>query len=452
MPGDEARRALPSIDALVRAMDARAGISGALAARYAREAVAGARTGIAEGDAVPSLEELLEQALARHAADQQGSLRRVINASGVLLQTNLGRAPLSERATLALAEVARGYTNLEFDLSSGRRGTRHAHAREAICRVTGAEDAIVVNNNAAAVLFVLQVFASQRRVLVSRGEAVEIGGGFRIPDIVAQSGATIAEVGTTNRTYARDYAAAADGTAAAILRVHPSNFRLTGFTARPSVSELAAVARDHALLLIDDLGSGALLPAERFGLAHEPMVQESLAAGADLVLFSGDKLLGGPQCGIIVGHRQHVDVLRQHPLARALRVDKLTIAALNATLAAYLGGTAEQEIPLWRMLGASAERLQERAAMWVTAAGGGEVIRARSMVGGGTLPEEGIQSWVAALPGRPRASDLSAALRAWIPPIVARVDRERVLLDPRTVDEDDDVVVVEALSAQSEPA
>jgi L-seryl-tRNA(Ser) seleniumtransferase len=344
-----------------------------------------------------------------------------------------------------MAAVARGYSNLEYDLVDGSRGSRHDHVRELLGRVTGAGDGLVVNNNAAALFMVMSVFASGREVVVSRGQAVEIGGGFRIPDVVRQSGARLVEVGTTNRTYARDFEEAAGPETAAFLRVHSSNFRVIGFTAEPSVAELAGVARSR-LLLIDDLGSGCLVRTEEYGLAHEPTVQESLAAGADLALFSGDKLLGGPQCGVIVGRGDLVAALRRHPLARALRVDKLTIAALNATLMAYARGTERAEIPVWRMAAAAPEALKRRAEAWVRAAGGaGEVVGSESMVGGGSLPEQGLPTWCAAITPAAGAHRFAAVLRSGDPPVVARIADGRVLLDPRTVDPGDDGAVGEAI-------
>jgi L-seryl-tRNA(Ser) seleniumtransferase len=304
---------------------------------------------------------------------------------------------------------------------------------------------MVVNNNAAAVFMVLSAFAAGREVLVSRGEAVEIGGGFRIPDVLAQSGARLIEVGTTNRTYAHDYSRAWTSETAAILRVHPSNFRVTGFTSSADVADLAAIAHGSGGLLLDDLGSGALVDTARFGLAHEPTPQEALASGADLVMFSGDKLLGGPQCGIIAGRTQLLSQLRAHPLARALRVDKLTIAALNATLASYVEETAETELPLLRMLAAPLTDVRRRASRWAHSAGeAGSLRREQSMVGGGSLPGEGLPTWCAAL-ATPAAASLAERLRAAEPAIIARIHDGTVLLDPRTVDRRDDRLVEAAI-------
>ncbi len=411
----------------------------ALAVEAVRTAIAQAREAVREGGPSPDLATITAEAEAILAGLARPSLRRVVNASGVILQTNLGRAPLSERAMAAMAEAASDYTNLEFDLDEGSRGSRHEHVRDLLRRTTGAEDGLAVNNNAAALLMALQVFAQGLEVIVSRGEAVEIGGRFRIPDVLRQSGARLVEVGTTNRTYVDDYAEAITDETAAILRVHRSNFQVTGFTARPELGELARLAHEHGALLLDDLGSGCLVETAEYGVGHEPTVRESLAGGADLALFSGDKLLGGPQCGLIVGRGDLVATLRRHPLARALRVDKLTIAALNATLMAYVAGTEREEIPVWRMLALEREQLEPRARAWAEAAGaGGRVVESRTMIGGGAAPGAGRTSWCAALRPERGAEWLARALREAEPPIVARVEGGEALLDPRTVSEGDD--------------
>ncbi len=448
---ESGRRRLPSVDELLRAAreadhETITAAGHATAVATARDVIAAERTEVVAGKMAASTRELGEVLLGSLALLGRPSLRRVVNATGVILQTNLGRAPLSEAAVAAMAEVANGYSNLEYDVEAGERGSRHDHVRDLLRRTTGAEDGIVVNNNAAALFMVLQVFAQGRDVIVSRGEAVEIGGGFRIPDVLRQSGATLVEVGTTNRTYARDYAAALTDDTAAILRVHASNFRVVGFTASAALGELRDVAKAGGVLLIDDLGSGCLLATEQFGMAHEPTVQESLAAGADLVLFSGDKLLGGPQAGIIVGGGELVETLRRHPLARALRVDKLTIAALNATLNAYVRGAATTEVPVWRMLSARRDELAERAARYAAADERGVVGEALSMVGGGSIPGEGVATPVAAF-GVEHPTAVARALREANPAVIARIEGERVILDPRTVDASDDGHVVSALKA-----
>lgn len=444
----DSRRQLPSVEAVLVAL---AGLANGdawprpLAVEAVRATLDAARASASGSIAPPSVAELAEAARVRLQAEAIPSLRRVINATGVILQTNLGRAPLSEKARLAMAEVADAYSNLEFDLERSERGSRHEHVRDLLRRTTGAEDGIVVNNNAAALLFVLQVFASGREVIISRGQAVEIGGGFRIPDVLRQSGARIVEVGTTNRTYARDYADAMTTETAAILRVHSSNFRIVGFTAEPELAELARVAHDNGTLLLDDLGSGCLVATEAYGIAHEPTVQESLAAGVDLAMFSGDKLLGGPQSGIVVGRGDLLERLRAHPLARALRVDKLTIAALNATLHSYAAGTERDEVPVWRMLAAKGEDLRKRAERWARAADpAGTVVASRSMVGGGSLPGESVPTWCTALQSG-GLDGLARALRLGPEAVVGRIDGGALLLDPRTVDPRDDTAVETAI-------
>ena len=377
----------------------------------------------------------------------------MINATGVILQTNLGRAPLSERAIAAMVEAARGYTNLEYDLEGGERGSRHEHVRDLIRRTTGAEDGLVVNNNAAGLLMALQVLAHGREVIVSRGEAVEIGGRFRIPDVLRESGATLVEVGTTNRTYTSDYADAIGEETAAILRVHRSNFRLAGFVAQPALGELTALAHERGALLLDDLGSGCLIDTAAFGIPHEPTVAESLRGGADLALFSGDKLLGGPQCGIVAGRADLIATLRAHPLARALRVDKLTIAALNATLMSYAEERERDEIPIWRMLAIEPAAIRRRARRWANAAGDtAAVVASETMVGGGSLPGEGKPTWCTAIRPGEGAQELVGRLRAHDPPILGRVEDEAVILDPRTVARADDAVVREALASLGKAA
>lgn len=444
---NDPRRDIPSVDAILSSIPGlpAGGPEHALATEAAREVLAGARAAATRGQPARR-EELVERTVVAMEARMAPSLRRVINASGVILQTNLGRAPLGRAAIEAMTRVA-GASNLEFDLDAGERGSRHEHVRSLIQRVTGAEDGIVVNNNAAALLMVLQVFAQAREVIVSRGQAVEIGGGFRIPDVLRQSGAHLVEVGTTNRTYADDYEAAITGETAALLRVHTSNFRVVGFTAEPTVAELADLARRRGVLLIDDLGSGCLVDTRLYGLDHEPTVQESLAGGADLALFSGDKLLGGPQCGIIAGRKDLVAELRRHPLARALRVDKLTIAALNATLLQYALGRQDSEVPVWEMLRREPGTLRRRARRWAKAAGeAGSVVASTTMVGGGSLPGQGVPTWCAAIrhPGGPDA--LSRALRGCAPPVIGRIDNGAVLLDPRTVDPADDPALEAAVT------
>lgn len=430
-------REIPSVEAVLGELRGAGSWPHALALEAARTAIERAREAVREGEDAPGVAAISAEAEAILEKLARPSLRRVVNATGVILQTNLGRAPLSERAMAAMAEAARDYTNLEFDLEEGGRGSRHEHVRDLLRRTTGAEDALAVNNNAAALLMALHVFARGGEVIVSRGEAVEIGGRFRIPDVLRESGARLVEVGTTNRTYVEDYANAIGEETAAILRVHRSNFEVTGFTARPELRELAALAREHGVLLLDDLGSGCLVETGDYGVEHEPTVRENLEGGADLTMFSGDKLLGGPQCGLIAGRGELVAALRRHPMARALRVDKLTIAALNATLMAYVAGTEREEIPVWRMLALERQQLEPRARAWAEA-GGGRVVESRSMIGGGAAPGAGRPAWCAALRAEEGAEWLARALREAGPAIVARVEAGETLLDPRTVAEADD--------------
>lgn len=363
-----------------------------------------------------------------------GSLRQVINATGVIIHTNLGRAPLAAAAIERIRATAGGYTNLEYDLARGTRGSRTVHAEALISRLTGAEAAVVVNNNAAATLLLLAALAGGREVIISRGELVEIGGGFRVPDVMAQSGAVLREVGTTNRTRVADYRAAAGPRTALILRVHPSNFRIEGFTERPSLAALVNVGRELGIPVVEDSGSGNL---DR-GPADEPSVRESLAAGVDLVCFSGDKLLGGPQAGIIAGRRTLVDRVRTHPLMRAFRAGKLTYAALEATLLEYVAERAADTIPVQQMMAAGVNDLAERARAlasrleapaWTTSLVAGE-----SAIGGGSAPGVAVPTMLLAIERTGMtATALEARLRRLSPPVIARISHDRVVLDLRTV-------------------
>ena len=402
----------------------------------ARRVLAEARVGVAAGEPVPSAELLATRLRSLILAERTPHLRPVINATGVILQTNLGRAPLSEAAMAATRLVASGYSNLEYDLEQGQRASRQAGIGPLIAAVSGAQAGLVVNNNASAILLVLAGLAAGKDVLVSRGQLLEIGGGFRIPDVLRQSGAHLVEVGTTNRTYARDFEAAMTPATAAILRVHPSNFVQSGFVHQPDLTELVALARGHGVLMLDDLGSGALLDTASVGLAHEPTVQESVAAGVDIVCFSGDKLVGGPQAGILAGDETLLRTLAGHPLARAVRLDKLSLAALEATLRHYLVGDAADVVPVWRMLRRPAEEISVQAAAWVERlrAGGvpAMVVSGTSTVGGGSLPGETLPTLLVALPTA-SVEALARRLRAGDPAIVGRIQRGSLLLDPRTV-------------------
>jgi L-seryl-tRNA(Ser) seleniumtransferase len=401
-----------------------------------------ARNEYSDTQRILTTEELLEDASQALHTWTEPSLHPVINATGVILHTNLGRAPLSKAALKATQEAAQGYSNLEYDLPSGQRGSRLVHAETLLKHLTNAEAALVVNNNASAVLLVLSALARRRQVVISRTQLVEIGGGFRIPDVMKQSGAQLCEVGTTNRVHPADYSNAIDEfSPTLILHAHRSNFRITGFTSEPTLTELAEIAHQAGIPLVDDLGSGALLDTDSFGLAHEPTVYESLAAGADLVCFSGDKLLGGPQAGIIIGKLELINKLIKHPLARAIRADKLCLAALSATLLHYLKDEAVREIPIWKMINASLKELQSRAEGWKKEVGLGEVLPNQSTIGGGSLPEETLPTYVLALSVKSPKSFVER-LRSHHPPIIARVEAEKVLFDPRTVfaDQDHDLV------------
>ena len=389
----------------------------------------------------------LAAARARLARRDAPTLRPVINATGVVLHTNLGRAPLAEVALAAIRDAS-GTVSIEYDLERGTRGERHGHAAALLAEVSGAEDAVVVNNGAAAVLLALAALAGRREVIVARGELVEIGGGFRIPDVLVRSGAKLIEVGTTNRTYVRDYAKAISDKTAAILRVHASNFALRGFVARAASPDLAALARERGVAFIHDLGSGTLLDTARYGLGREETVQEAVADGADIVTFSGDKLLGGPQAGIAAGRAEAVAKLRAHPLMRALRPDKLTIAALVATVAAYRDGTALETLPVWRMIAETPARLGRRARAVAARLGASgiaaDVVATVSTVGGGSLPEETQPSRAVALSAASAARAVGALRRA-DPPVIARIVDDRVVLDLRSVLPEQDAALANAV-------
>jgi L-seryl-tRNA(Ser) seleniumtransferase len=462
-----AYRDLPAVETLIQLLEQRLhadALPRALLADAARIEIEAARQGIAEGAGAPPVAELVARAALRGRALATPSLRSVVNATGVIIQTNLGRAPLSAAALQAMAEVGAGYSNLEYDLAAGERGSRATHLVDLLCRLTGAEAALAVNNNAAAIVLALSALAAGREVIISRGQAVEIGGGFRIPDVLRQSGAALVEVGTTNRTYARDYAAAITERTALLMRVHTSNFKLVGFVHETPLAELAVLARERGLATLDDLGSGTLLPTAPYGLAAEPTVQESIAAGADLVTFSGDKLLGGPQAGLIVGRAGLIAQLRRHPLARALRVDNTTLAGLEATLLSYLHGRAPAEIPVWRMISEPPEALRARAERVAAAIGRDDrraaagpgwrvsVVGCESAIGGGSLPGETLPSYAIAIDGAP-PDVLASALRRANPSVVGRIAEQRLLLDLRTVLEEQEAGLVEAIhTAMHDPS
>jgi len=409
------------------------------------------RSSIAGGNPCPSVAEIVESICNQVCALKTPRLRAVINATGVILHTNLGRAPLSREAIAAMDAVGSDYCNLEFDLAGGRRGSRNTHLEPILCELTGAEAALVVNNNAAAVLLALSALAKRKEVIVSRGQAVEIGGGFRIPDVMRQSGAKLVEVGTTNCTYVADYQEAIGPRTAALMRVHSSNFKLVGFTHVVMLEELVRLGNQYDVSVFDDLGSGCFLDTAEFGLSPEPMVPKSIGIGAGLVFFSGDKLMGGPQAGIIVGKKQLVDRLKKHPLARAVRIDKVRLAGLAATLTHYLKGEAPRKIPVWRMISAPLEEIDERARAWAQSLGGlARVVEGETMVGGGSLPGGALPTRLVAVAGdkgkhRNTAEVLGQRLRCREIPVVGRISDDALLLDPRSVLPEEDQVVLKAL-------
>jgi L-seryl-tRNA(Ser) seleniumtransferase len=466
MPPSNPLRALPSVDEVLRAADADSLCARASQARLTRLARAVTdelraelrtrTTAASNGD--HSRASLLAEAVRRLATrverDEAAGLRRVINATGVILHTNLGRAPLSDNARRALTEEAAGYCALEYDLDAGARGRRGARAEQLLAELTGAEAALVVNNCAAAALLVLTAIARGGEAIVSRGELVEIGGDFRVPEVMAQSGTTMVEVGTTNRTKLSDYERAVTERTRVIVSVHPSNYRIVGFTSAPTLPELAALAHEHDLPLYEDAGSGALADLGAQGLSGEPVVSESISGGADIVTFSGDKLLGASQAGCVVGRDELIRACRQHPLYRALRADKLSLAALEATLDSYRRGAQLTEVPALRMLAATREEIERRARAFIRRARRGagelsfEIIPGESAIGGGSAPTTHPPTTLIALThARLSASALDARLRQSRPPVVARVLAERVVLDLRTVAAEEEAELLKALAA-----
>jgi len=428
---------LPSIEQLLqtqRAVD--------LAGRYGRPLVTNALRSILDDlrtrlkldsqAAAPDNKLILYQAESLISAWTAPTLQPVINATGVILHTNLGRAPLSKAAIEAMRQVSLGYSNLEFDLETGKRGSRLDHAEEVLKQLFGVEAAVVVNNNASAVLLTLAALASKKRVVIARSQLVEIGGGFRVPDVMKQSGAKLVEVGTTNKVRLSDYQEALEDGGGLLMHAHRSNFKLIGFTEEPSLKDMVETAHRADRIVLDDLGSGALLDTARYGLVHEPTVQESLAAGVDVVCFSGDKLLGGPQAGIIIGRAGLMAKIKMHPLARAMRADKTCLAGITATLLHYLKDEAEREIPIWNMIAMPLNDVKSRAEGWMHELGTGSVVGSESTVGGGSLPGESFPSYVLSLSVNSPDKFLKK-LRRQNPPIVARTENDRILFDPRTV-------------------
>lgn len=449
MDDNEALRALPKVDAVAGALSAdpesalSAGPPHAVAVAAARRAIDEARALIRAGAEAPSFEAVVAAARSLLDVGDRSTLQPVINATGVLVHTNLGRVPLGDEQLNAVRRIATGYSNLEFDLNAGRRGSRYEHAQALVNTLVGSEAALVVNNNAAAVLLTLSALCSGKEVIISRGELIEIGGEFRIPDVMKASGARLVEVGTTNRTHLADYEKAITQDTAAILKVHPSNYRVVGFSKSVSARDVARLARGRGICFLHDLGSG-LLEGDHNTFVQEPAADVALEQGADLITFSGDKLLGGPQAGIIAGRAELISILAKHPMLRALRVDKMTLAALEATLRMYLEGRAGQ-IPFWTMAGAPAEGLQRRAEAIGAQIRSGEprakieAVALAAVTGGGSLPDTEFGSWGLEIsPTETSAAEIERRLRYGEVPVIARIEADRVLLDLRTVAPEDD--------------
>lgn len=449
-------RSLPSVERLMQEPGL-GGLAGAYShaavVSLARQQLDATRRAIRDGATAPAVEKIAADIMARAEEDWTPWPRPLVNATGVIIHTNLGRAPLSDAALAAVQAAAGGYSNLEFDVSGGARGSRQAHIGRLIAEVSGAETGLAVNNNASAILLGLSAIAGpgapggHTEVIVSRGEGVEIGGGFRIPDVLKQSGATLVEVGTTNRTYVRDYASAINENTAAILKVHPSNFRITGFTHEASLEELVELGRERGVPVLNDLGSGCLLDTVQYGLAPEPTVQQSVASGVELSFFSGDKLIGGPQAGIVAGTAEWVERLGRHPLARAVRIDKMGLAALSATLTSYLKEAAHEEVPVWRMIAMPLDVIGETAERWLQAIDS-PALRLRageSTVGGGSLPGETLPTTLLAITPSDSPDALAKRLRSSATPVIARIQDEDVVLDPRTVAKGESDLVISAV-------
>jgi L-seryl-tRNA(Ser) seleniumtransferase len=443
-------RQLPSVDKILgeeRVKKLEAVFPHDLVVDLIRQELTFCRTAAHKSQNLPAIEEIVSNIVNQAEVLSRPSLRPLINATGVVLHTNLGRAPLSEDCISAMQIASRGYNNLEFDLENGERGSRHTHIESLLCRLTGAEAGLVVNNNASAVMLGLSALARRKEIIVSRGQAVEIGGGFRIPEVMKQSGAKLVEIGTTNCTYIRDYETAVSPRTAALLRVHSSNFLVVGFTHMVSLEEMVALGKAKNIPVFDDLGSGCPLDTAQFGLAAEPTIQQSISQGADLAFFSGDKLLGGPQAGIIVGKKIYIDILKKHPLVRALRIDKTRLAGLSATIILYLKGEALTKIPVWQMISMPMSEIDRRAKLWAEAVSS-QVVNGESLIGGGSLPGATLPTRLLALGDVKKpsvAQKLAGLLRKGEPPIVGRINEGLLLLDPRTVQPEQDELVVKVL-------
>lgn len=448
MTGQPAFRQIPGVDEVLcdrRVAELCEAFSRQVVVAIVRRHLAGIRESIASEGRSPTFEAVVSSIVAEAETMGSLSLRPVINATGVILHTNLGRAPLSAEARMAAELASWGYNNLELDLESGKRGSRQDHVERILCELSGAEAALVVNNNASAVLLALTALARRKEVIVSRGQAVEIGGGFRIPEVMRESGARLVEVGTTNCSYVEDYERAITSRTAALMQVHSSNFKIAGFTHTVSLAELVELGGRHSLPVLDDVGSGCFIDTTEFGLDPEPRVQDSIAAGAALVFLSGDKLLGGPQAGIILGRGELVGRLKKHPLARAVRIDKARVAALSATLIHYIKGEALDRIPVLRFIAAPLSEIEVRAERWAQSLGkAAAVVPGESVVGGGSLPGGTLPTRVVAV--RPAKKSgvgmLASLLRQNTPPVVGRVEKDALLLDPRTVfpEEEEDLL------------
>jgi len=428
-------RAIPSVDAILQSPTAESLITAfgrKLAIDAIRLSLDQIREKIISGHPVPTNDVIIKEAKKFALKWTHQSLAPVINATGIILHTNLGRAPLSEETIKAMQEISTSYNNLEFDLVKGKRGKRSIHAEEILKKLTGAESALVVNNNAAAVLLILSALAKRKKVIIPNSQLVEIGGGFRVPDVMKQSDARLIPIGTTNRIHLSDYAQALEDGASIVLNAHHSNFKIIGFTSEPNLKDVIDVSHNHSVPFVYDLGSGALLDTSMYGLAHEPTVFEALSAGADVICFSGDKLIGGPQAGIIIGKSKLLTKIKRHPLARALRADKTCLAGISTTLIHYLKGEAEEKIPVWKMIAQDEATIHQRVKEWKEVIGQGEVLKGSSIVGGGSLPGEALPTYVLAL-DISKANKFLNKLRTLPFPIVARIENDRVLFDPRTV-------------------
>jgi len=439
---------IPSVDRIINHANTANLISSygrSLVVDETRDVLGEIREEVLRGGSIPGIDSIIHRVNDRLSSLIKSSTIPVFNATGVILHTNLGRAPLSMNAVKAMTQISDGYSTLEFDLQSGTRGKRTTHVETLFQKLLGIEEALVVNNNAAAVLLVLSALASRKKVIISRGQLVEIGGGFRIPDILKLSGARLIEIGTTNQVHPDDYENAIRDGGNLILNVHPSNFRITGYTGGPTLEEIVKIGHHDGIPVVDDLGSGSLLDTSLYGMAHEPTIQEALSTGVDVVCFSGDKLLGGPQAGCILGKSMYMQKIKNHPLARVVRSDKALIASLEATLVAYLQNRALEEIPVWKMISATIESLYSRIENWIKQLGCGEMREGRSTIGGGSMPEEEMPTMLMAI--RVEKPDLFLQiLRAQVPAVIARIQDGLVCFDPRTVLPEQDAILVSCIS------